>query len=903
MSDEDHSNFQFLEQQWPELHDLAQRAGAAVATNPDVTAVRLRGFTERMVELLFGHFGLQLIADQSQYDRLLLLERDSLLERRLLAKFHTIRKFGNDGAHGKAVTSERAGDLVYDAWTLGCWFARLMRPDVDWLIRPYGQRPRPDALKSEVPAFPSAEGGTRPQDNVVAFPEDRVRRIRQEVAAALAKVDPEIRNLRTRMSLREAFVEDLNGDQSACADALEAFLSDPAQRIMLLKGDAGAGKTFMAKGLVEYLASQGRQYAIGAPTGRAAKIIGEKTGRRARTLHSLIYDYGNLRRLGEDGEDASGLASFKVYASVAANRDSANTVYIVDEASLVSDAFSESDFFRSGSGYLLKDLLDYVGTQTPGTDRKIIFIGDPVQLTPVDMNTSPALDADYLHRHYGYRPAEYRLTEIVRQGAESSILSNVKPLRMGVEEGAFRGLSFDFDDDVVRLGQGDLVPTYLQTVRDSAHEPMVITRSNAEAAEINRAVRAEIFPGQDHVRPGDRLIITSNTFVGGQFLANGEFVEVCGVEPVVERKSVRLTRRVGDTDLTEKVDIELIFRDIEIAMRMENGEQAVQQVKVIDTLLHDRNSGLSPDEQRALYVDFLRRHPDIRKADPRALTDAIRQDPYFNAMRAKFGYAVTCHKAQGGEWDEVIVLCPGGGDPRNEDAFRWLYTAMTRARSRLFLVNPPEVRIKLAGPSIHDFATGAVARAADQNGPTPLAAFRKTLLARSRAALEGSGISVDDVGHHQYQEVLYCSRETDGCRASLSYNGKFQLRSMTIHPEGPLADDVKELVGPLVGLTLGIDGADTDKKATSPTRPFIAEFDAQFRRQLAGRNISVNSMQEHQWSLRYVMARDNRQATIDIYFDGKDRFTRCMPINPDDSVDGMDLMREVVGIVTTEIIA
>jgi hypothetical protein len=896
------SDFRFLEQGWPDLYDLTLRAGQAVEADPDVSAIRLRGFSERMVQLLFAHFGLPHTAEQSLYDRLILLERDSLLERGLLAKFHTIRKFGNDGAHGGTVTSKRAEDLVYEAWTLGCWFVRLMRPDVEWLFRPYGQGHGPGELDCGQPALPSEEGRRGPQDNVVAFPEDRVRRIREEVVAALAKLDPEIRNLRTRMSLREAFTEDLNEDQSACADTLEGFLNDPAQRIMLLKGDAGTGKTFMAKGLVEYLSSQGRQYAIGAPTGRAAKIIGEKTGRQARTLHSLIYDYGDLRRLGEDEENVPSLASFKVYASVAANRDSANTVYIVDEASLVSDAFSESDFFRSGSGYLLKDLLEYVGLRTPGTDRKIVFIGDPAQLTPVGMNTSPALDGSYLHRHYGCRPAEYRLTEIVRQGAQSSILANVKPLRKGIEEGVFRGPGFEFDDEVVRLGHGDLVPTYLQTVRTAGRDPIIITRSNAEAAEINRAVRAQIFPGRDHVQPGDRLIITSNTFVGGHFLANGEFVEVCSIEPVVERRSVRLIRRVGETDQTENVDIELFFRDIEVAIRMENGEQAAQQVKVIDTLLHDNNPGLSPDEQRALYIDFLRRHPDIRKSEPRTLADAIRKDPYFNAMRAKFGYAVTCHKAQGGEWDEVIVLCPSGGDPRNEDAFRWLYTAMTRARSRLFLVNPPEVRIKLAGPSIQDFATGTVEGTADQSGPTPLASFREALLFRARAALEGSSISIDDVGHHQYQEVLYCSRGTEGCRASLSYNRMFQLRSMTIHPEGPLADDVDKLISPLVGLMPVSDGAGMSENVSSPTRPFIAEFDAQFRRQLAGRNISVKSMKEHQWSLRYVTARDTRLATIDIYFDGKARFTRCIPINPDKSTDGMNLIREVIEIVTSEIV-
>lgn len=902
MSDFPHADFGFLQNGWPELYELAVKAGRSVAADPDVSAVRLRSFSERVVEMLFDHFGLPLASEQTQYNRLLLLERDRLLERRLLAKFHTIRKFGNDGAHGRAVTSERAEDLVCDAWTLACWFVRLMRPDVNWLIRPYGKAAEEGEVHCEE-AVPAAGDGADRRDNVVAFPEDRIRRIRQEVAAALAKVDPETRNLRTRMSLRESFTEELNDDQSACAEALEAFLNDPDQRIMLLKGDAGAGKTFMAKGLVEYLSSQGRQYAIGAPTGRAAKIIGEKTGRQARTLHSLIYDYGNLRRMGEDEDDVSGLASFKIFAGIAANRSSANTVYIIDEASLISDAFSETDFFRSGSGYLLKDLFEYVGMQTPGSDRKIVFIGDPVQLAPVGMNTSPALDEDYLQRHYGYRPVEYRLTQIVRQAAESSILENVRPLRRGVEESAFGGLSFEFDDEVVRLGQGDLIPAYLQSLRSRGRQPMVITRSNAEAAEINRAVRAEIFPGRNEVGSGDRLIVTSNMFVGGQFLANGEFVQVRGVEPVVERRSVRLTRRVGETGQTEKVDIELFFRDIEIAMGMEDGEEGVQQVKVIDTLLHDRNPDLSPDEQRALYVDFLRRHPDIRKAGPRVLTEAIRQDPYFNAMRAKFGYAVTCHKAQGGEWEEVIVLCPGGGDPRNKDTFRWLYTAMTRAKSQLFLANPPEVRIKLAGPSLEDLASGAKEDTVDQGAPTPLSTFQSALLTRSRSALEHTGISIDDVTHHQYQEVLHCSRGTDGCRVSLSYNRRFEVRSIRVHPEGALADDLKQRLGPLAGLALGSEGAAMESKAENQTRPFIAEFDTNFRRRLAERGISVHSMKELQWSLRYVTVRDNRKATIDIYYDGRDRFTRCMPINPEGSGEGLSLVRDVVEVVTTGIIA
>lgn len=906
MTDENPDEFLFLKQIWPQLHELGVKAHRAVSVEPDVSAIRLRGYTEKMVEIIFDRFSLPLTSDESQYDRLLILERHELLERRLLGKFHTIRKFGNDGAHGKSVTSERAADLVYDAWTLGCWFARLMRPDVNWLINPYGKGQIPNQFADQVQSKEKPPVQLPPQEgNVVAFPDERVRRIRQEVASALSKVDPSIRNLRTRISMREAFACELNNDQAACADALENFLRDPQQHIMLLKGDAGTGKTFMAKGLVEYLSSQGRQYKIGAPTGRAAKIIGEKTGRNARTLHSLIYDYGNIHQIDHGEAEASGLASYKVFASIAANRDSANTVYIVDEVSLVSDVFSGSDFFRSGSGYLLKDLIEYIGIGTPGNDRKIIFIGDPVQLTPIGMTTSPALDGDYLFKHYGYRPSEYRLTEIVRQDAESSILKNVRPLRKGIEENSFRGLAFEYDEEVVRLRPDEMIKTYIEIVRNrEADLPMVVTRSNAEAAEVNRAVRAEIFPGHEYVRSGDRLIVTSNTFVGGQFLANGEFIEVCGVEPVVERRTVRLLRRIGETEKTEKIDVELFFRDIEIAMRSETGEQAVQTVKVLDTLLHDRSAGLTPEEQRALYVDFLRRNPQLRSADARAMTDAIRQDLYFNALRVKFGYAVTGHKAQGGEWDDVFIVCPSGGDPRNEDVFRWLYTAMTRARKRLHLVNPPEVRIKVAGPDFRDFAEGLAEGGDTADTTSPLSAFRDEVLRLSRLALEGAGVSIDDVAHHQYQEILYCSRGMEGCRISIPYNSKFQIRAITMHPEGTLAEEIKPLLAPLTGRFIDHKEAKSVVgDALVSQRIFVIEFDKELRQELKPTEIAVVSMVERQWNLRYVTSRGNEQATIDIYFDGKDRFTKCVPVTCAQTTAGLALMRDLIQVVTTEIVA
>lgn len=380
---EDHADsFRFLRRFWPDLHDLGRKAEQAGPHEPDLAAIRLRGLTEAMVIELFGHLGLQYDPAHSHFDRLVLLENADLLDARLLSKFHVIRKVGNNAAHNGKVTQAQAEDLLEDAWSLSCWFCRFMRPDVEWLTParqnatnlPASSLARAEDVSVErqrtVPSKPS---------NVLKFPEERVWRIREQVSRAMAQVDPRVRQLRTTITLHEAFTESLSGDQVACLDALATFLASPEQRIFLLKGYAGTGKTFLAKGITEYLSAQGRAFRLAAPTGRAAKIISEKTGRGARTVHSAIYNFGDLKEYAA-GDQELGSETFKFYAEIASNRDQANTVYIVDEASLLSDVYSESEFFRSGTGYLLQDLISYVGFEHGETDRKIIFVGDPAQL-------------------------------------------------------------------------------------------------------------------------------------------------------------------------------------------------------------------------------------------------------------------------------------------------------------------------------------------------------------------------------------------------------------------------------------------------------------------------------------------------------------------------------------------
>lgn len=900
MTSSDAGSFGFLQQFWPDLADFGRKAEQVEGQESELVAIRLRGLTEAMVVRLVRHLSLPYDSNEAHFDRLVQLENADLLDARLLSKFHAIRKLGNNAAHNRKVTDQQASALLDDAWSLSCWFCRFMRPDVEWFTPPRQSAGSekvqgPIAETSTADRQPTAPGG---QSNVFRFPDERVRRIQENVARAMAQVDPRIRQLRTRITLQEAFTETLSDDQAACLDLLETFLSDREQRVFLLKGYAGTGKTFLAKGITEFLAAQGRAFRLAAPTGRAAKIISEKTGRDARTAHSQIYDFGNLREYGA-GDDELGSETFKFYAEIASNQDQANTVYIVDEASLLSDAYSESEFFWSGTGYLLHDLISYVGFDHGETDRKIILVGDPAQLPPVGMSTSPALDADYLRQNFGLKAVEYELKEVLRQKADSGVIRNVMPLRESLSTGSFSSLAFSFDDDVQRLRADEILPLYMNSRAAGGTAPIVITRSNGEAAGFNRSIRDAMFPGRDFVVPGDRLIVTANAIVDGTFLANGEFVDVVDAEEAVERRTVTLRQRNEESGEVEVLDVTLVFRDIQVAVNSGDGSEAVFATKVLDDHLHDGRAGLDAAQQRALYVDFIKRHPDLKKgSDRERISQILRQDPYFNALRVRFGYAVTCHKAQGGEWEHVFVCCPSGQNPRTADYFRWLYTAMTRSSSKLYLVDPPEIRLKVVGMP--------VAGAGADSAASPLNDFRTSVLSRVRQAIEGTGIEVDDVAHHQYQEAFYFRRDIDTARVNISYNGRFAIAAVAIPPGGSLNEQLGVLLRPLIGQSVslsaqGAGGPDGIGSAV-PSRPFLKAFHDRLLPLLEGKGIKVADLKEQAWSQRYTFAREMESAVVDIYYDGRDRLTKCMPAaGKRFNIPGGKLLPDVIEILTREV--
>lgn len=884
----------------PKLFKLAHDAERLCASEPDLAAMRLRGLCEGIVDEVFSYIGLSTTEAPTQFERLRVLQQDSYVPPPILARFHAIRLMGNKAAHNGVVTVQQASELLEDAEALCPWSCRFLRPEFDWA------KPLALLVRAEISLQSPPIG-----QNIVEFPMERVLRISDHAARLSQEIAQHIPPMRSKLALTDAFDSVLNEDQARAVAALDAFLRDDKANVFLLCGYAGTGKTFLASGLTQYFLAQGRQFSLAAPTGRAAKVIAEKTGQEASTLHRLIYNYSATEFADEEADQ-----SYKIIAKVAENATATNAVTVIDEASLIADIYTESEFFRSGSGFLLRDLVQFMGLNAPGTHRKLIFLGDPAQLPPVGMNRSPALDASYLREHFQAEVSGYTLTEVVRQKSDSSILKNVLPLRKSLEVGQFPRLSFDYDDDVVRLGTDQVAGLYLK-IREqrSIDAPMIVTWSNAEAALFNNTIRARLYPDHDRVCAGDQVIAASNTLSDGRLVANGEFFRVHSAAPVIERRSVSLKRRNRESGEVETVDIALSFRDVSLSPVSAGEDAGAFSVKILDGFLHGPDGAPDSDTLRALYVDFATRHKELdRRRNKDEFLQVLKSDPYFNALRLKFGYAVTCHKAQGGEWSHVVVKAPRRGDPRNRDSFRWLYTAMTRASGKLYMVDPPEVTI--AGQGWGNDAQGAMPTGApnpdeyaanrsnsEMTPPvSPESAFKAALQDRVLVCLLGHDITIEDVAYYPYRAAFYFKHGADAERIDISWKGNCTVSAVTPTHPGPLWERLQPLLASLVGRKPAAD-ASAPGQIQPPGRPFLHSLHDSFTNALAKRGIIVAGLTEYDWNLRYDLGRGDDAVTIDIWFDGKNRIKRFTPVRPSRSPSAslIALQQDVQEVLTHEV--
>ena len=664
------------------------------------------------------------------------------------------------------------------------------------------------------------------------------------------------------MSIFDNFPTSLSDDQKTALNKVDEFLAS-STNCFLLKGYAGTGKTFLMQGLVKYFKSVGRNFTLMAPTGRAAMVIGDKTKTGAYTVHKSIY---NLAELDDDDH------TFKFRYKLNLNEDSVNTVYIIDESSMISDVYNEDEFFLFGSGYLLKDLFSFVDFKYR-TDAKIIFIGDNAQLPPVGMSFSPALNKDYLLKHYQVATDEFEMKQIQRQQDGSGILTIATALRTCLETNEFNRFEINKFTDTSSLTTEDFDTVYFQTVNNVISEnTIVITHSNKQAHDYNLAIRERFFTNQTEVQSGDILINTKNNYNYPVDFYNGQFLKAVEVSAIPEPpKTIRFYKKGG-----EKAEVTFIFRDIIAELTDIKGEKHQVNCKIIDNFLKGDQPRLTQNEQQALYVDFKSRHPNLRSRT-KEFKEAIRADKYFNAIQVKYGYAITCHKAQGGEWENAFVNFQVYMRILSKGFFRWAYTGITRAKKNLFALNVQnysplsefiiQPTTTIANPPVNQFHIPA--NFFEREIPLEFSyPFLKAKYVELTEKVKDQEIEIA-VSHNQWVERYTFTRNEKSVTIDLNYGGKgFTGGNKIINTsDQEFAKFIRQkITEPLI--------FDFEY---NPPKEYQKELYAMLKEEAAEENIPVTNILNENYFDRYFLQTDANCAYIDCTYNGQGIYTQFKP--------------------------
>ena len=475
-------------------------------------------------------------------------------------------------------------------------------------------------------------------------------------------------------------------EQEIAAKMMSEFIFDRAQdTVFLLRGYAGTGKTTLVGALVQALDQLQQRTVLMASTGRAAKVFALHTGRSAYTIHKRIYRQKAFT--GQMDDFLQGVNLLK------------GALFIVDEASMIANEGLSGSAF--GTGRLLDDLVQFVYS---GEGCRLMLIGDTAQLPPVGEVQSPALSAVVLES-YGLQVREVTLTQVVRQLSESGILWNATMLRTLIASGQMESFpQLRLMSDVVPVAGNDLIETLEQAYYQCGQEGViVVTRSNVRANAFNQGIRLRILGYDTELTSGDRLIIAKNNYhwlKQDEATGLGNDVEVADTSKERDGDSLHEGDSMAKMDFIANGDMALVrryrnereehgFRFADVTLQFPDfADVEVEATIILDTLTSESPS-LTRQQQETLFQRVWDDYPELHTKRDRM--KAVKEDPFFNALQVKYGYALTCHKAQGGQWRQVFV---DQGYVTSEmlgpDYFRWLYTAVTRATDKVYLVNWPE---------------------------------------------------------------------------------------------------------------------------------------------------------------------------------------------------------------------
>jgi len=445
--------------------------------------------------------------------------------------------------------------------------------------------------------------------------------------------------------------------QQTLIEVLAGFvLENQSNKVLIIKGYAGTGKTTIVSILVNVLESVGKKTVLLAPTGRAAKVLSSYSGRNACTIHKRIY------------RQKSATDSFGVF--VLEKNLFTKTLFVVDEASMIANHTGDSNVF--GSGRLLDDLIHYIRNEQ---QCSLIIIGDTAQLPPVGISISPALDESFM-RQYFEGAEVIELTDVVRQSQHSGILVNATLIRnnISLKKAEIPTLLIHDYPDIQLVEGNELIEDLnLSYNTDGIEKTIIICRSNKRANKFNDGVRKQILGREDEITAGDLLMVVKNNYywLSGSdkidFIANGDIIRVVKIRKIQEIYGYRFADAL----------IEMIDYDIRIETKI-----------ILDTLTTD-GAAMSQEDNQQLFYAIMEDYQDLQPK--KSQYEKVKTNAFFNALQVKFAYAVTCHKAQGGQWKNVYI---DFGYLRMEsvdmDFLRWMYTAFTRATDKLFLINLPE---------------------------------------------------------------------------------------------------------------------------------------------------------------------------------------------------------------------
>lgn len=480
----------------------------------------------------------------------------------------------------------------------------------------------------------------------------------------------------------------LSSDQETALTKLETFFNGSNQ-VFMLKGSAGTGKTMLIKGVTNYLAKHNKNYLLMAPTGRAAKVLRDKTG-YGSTIHKGIYNFEKLVNINSESKDE---AEHSLHYCFPLQKLSAETIIIVDESSMISSKESKNELFSFGTDVLLSDLLTFASLNT--TSNKLIFVGDPAQLTPVGDNKSLALESSF-YKKLGLSFDEIEMKDVKRQ-SNNLILQNATIIRDTINSDNPTKLTLEYDEtSFVRLETTDIVQTFTNLFPiPEIGNGVIINYSNGQCYHLNKAIREVVFPNQPDIVAGDVIMINNNNYhTYGVELYNGDFAKVLEVFPGFIEQSAPIYKDINGKKT--RVVIKITFK--KIVIRVPNHSEDISCF-IIDSLLNSIDRDLSVDEIKALYINFIMRFNEIQgerrdrklpsfKVGSEEFKLALKSDPFFNALRIKYGYSITCHKAQGGEWESVFVDYSGRISLK-KDPLRWSYTATTRGINTVYALNAP----------------------------------------------------------------------------------------------------------------------------------------------------------------------------------------------------------------------